>query len=86
METPYIKSLREQYAAAMKKAIAKENAKLNTLYKNLSLSIFNEAQNNEELNNIIKSSPKINESFQKLVAIFNETTPKNTKSNIKDKE
>ena len=47
METPYIKSLKEKYAASIKKAIAKENAKLNNIYKEFSLSIFEETQNNE---------------------------------------
>lgn len=70
METPYIKNLRQKYAATIKKAIAKENAKLNNLYKEFSLSVFNEAQNDESLKQILISHPKINEAFQKLLSAF----------------
>ena len=85
METPYIKKLRQQYAASIKKAIAKENAKLNNLYKEFSLSVFNEAQNNSDLDNILKSNPKINESFQKLLLAFNDSNlSQDTKTNTKE--
>lgn len=85
METPYIKSLREKYAATIKKAIAKENAKLNSIYKEFSLNIFNEAQSNENLKEILTSNSKINESFQKLLAAFSQSHQiKDLESNTKD--
>ncbi|WP_233705995.1 hypothetical protein [Helicobacter bilis] len=73
METPYIKSLKEKYAASIKKAIAKENAKLNNIYKEFSLSIFEETQNNEVLKEMLLSHTKINESFQKLFTAFKQS-------------
>lgn len=73
METPYIKNLRKQYATAIKKAIQKENTKLNNLYKDFSISIFEESRNNEALKNLLKANPKISEAFQKLLAVFEES-------------
>ena len=85
METPYIKSLREKYAATIKKAIAKENAKLNSIYKEFSLDVFNEAQSNEALKEILVSNPKINENFQKLLGAFAQSSQaKDLESNTKD--
>ncbi len=84
METPYIKSLREKYAASIKKAIAKENAKLNSIYKEFSLNVFNEAQSNEKLKEILASHSKINESFQKLLTAFKSNQAQDLESHIKD--
>lgn len=79
METPYIKNLRKQYAAAIKKAIAKENTKLNNLYKDFTLNVMNELQDNETLRQSLESRPKINETLQKLLLAFNETKTEENK-------
>lgn len=87
METPYIKSLKEKYAASIKKAIAKENAKLNNIYKEFSLSIFEETQNNEVLKEMLLSHTKINESFQKLLTAFKQSNQaQNLETNTKDEK
>lgn len=87
MEIPYIKNLKEKYAASIKKAITKENAKLNNIYKEFSLSIFEETQNNEVLKEMLLSHTKINESFQKLLTAFKQSNQaQNLESNTKDEK
>lgn len=51
------------------------------LYKDFALSIFHEAQNNEELKTRLISYPKTSESFQKLHEAFHENKPNNETSN-----
>lgn len=74
LETKFIKDLKKEYEDKIKKAKEKENAKLERLHKELSLSILENCIENEAFKNkfleLIKDENNIKKIYDDLISFY----------------
>ena len=74
LETKFIKDLKKEYEEKIKKAKEKENAKLERLHKELSLSILENCIGNEAFKNkfleLIKDENNIKKIYDDLISFY----------------
>lgn len=74
IQTKTINELIEKQKKELKKAIAKENAKLEKLHRQFSESLLKESLQNDELKNLLVENKNIKDVFETLLEFYSESS------------